>query len=160
MILLWILWRTSRRWGCRRKHFDHYWILAFIERNNIIQSEKNPELMPLFNPSDGGGSDAPPPLLCYYVVRLILILGTDSPHLTADAGVGGLAVVHGDVAAVEGDLLVLPVHPGKRNYFSSRLLNMNRRLCHQPQKVKPKIWSKNPWIQPIWPWIQPIWAGF
>ena len=23
-----------------------------------------------------------------------------------------------------------------------RLLNMNRRLCHQPQKVKPKVWSK------------------
>ena len=48
-------------------------------------------------------------------LRLILILDTDSTHLAANAGVGGLPVVHGDVAAVEGDLLVLPVHPGKGN---------------------------------------------
>ena len=31
-----------------------------------------------------------------------------------------------------------------------RLLNINRRLRHQPQKVMPKKWLKNPWIQPIW----------
>ena len=27
---------------------------------------------------------------------------------------------------------------------------INRRLRHQPQKVMPKKWLKNPWIQPIW----------
>ena len=35
--------------------------------------------------------------------------------------------------------LVAVVPAGGNNDYVSRLLNMNRRLRHQPQKVKPKI---------------------
>ena len=87
-------------------------------RGKLLQSQKFKSVnsyhlryfvsFPLLDSSTIGISPWSEKLVCsygtemalYYVVRLILILDTDSPHLAADAGVGGLPVVHGDVAAV------------------------------------------------------------
>ena len=44
-------------------------------------------------------------------VLYTIVYNLSEVHLAADAGVGRLPVMHGDVAAGEVDLLVLPVIP-------------------------------------------------